>query len=236
MKIEMGATVWERFPQLKTLPEEALGCFVAAQTLPEGASQADLAASMKLFHNLLLVYRQCRHAFHTLAVSIEDTPPRSDGTPAVLLPLSSERWPTFREMFPGIKEDDTHRYGPAVRLPLPGKHIEMVDRCLGNRDVAFCGAVERFLSGSFDDSCGLIGVRTHAAWVTNSYLLHTTYHSLLTTYYLLPKGSATNSYLLHTTYHSLLTTYYLLPKGSATNFCSTTCYLLLTTYYLLLTT
>ena len=32
--IEMGATVWKQFPQLQTLPEGALACFVAAQNLP----------------------------------------------------------------------------------------------------------------------------------------------------------------------------------------------------------
>ena len=35
LRIEMGASVWDQFPQLQTLPEEALACFVAAQCLPE---------------------------------------------------------------------------------------------------------------------------------------------------------------------------------------------------------
>ena len=59
--------------------------------------------------------------------------------------LSSERWPTFREMFPGIKEDVVKDYGPAATLWLPGKHIAMIDRCLSNREATFTGAVERFV-------------------------------------------------------------------------------------------
>ena len=66
--------------------------------------------------------------------------------------LSIERWPTFREMFPGIREDAVDAYGPAATLRLPGKHIAMTSRCLGNRDANFTGAVERFLSDSFPDA------------------------------------------------------------------------------------
>jgi len=39
LRIEMGASVWSKFPQLKTLPEEALPLFVAAQCLPPEASR-----------------------------------------------------------------------------------------------------------------------------------------------------------------------------------------------------
>ena len=39
----MGTSVWEQFPQLQTLPEDALADFVTAQCLPEGASRNELA-------------------------------------------------------------------------------------------------------------------------------------------------------------------------------------------------
>ena len=71
LRIEMGADVWTRFPQLTTLPEEALGCFVAAQCLPRGASHAEVLELASTFERMLPVYRQCRHALHTLSVNIE---------------------------------------------------------------------------------------------------------------------------------------------------------------------
>jgi thioesterase domain-containing protein len=101
LRIERGASVWEQFPQLQALPEDALADFVTAQYLPEGASQVDLSMAADRFRRLLYVYRQCRHAFHTLACNIEAIGPHPDGSPAILMALSSERWPTFREMFPG---------------------------------------------------------------------------------------------------------------------------------------
>ena len=152
LKVEMGASVWEQFPQLKTLPEHALAYFVAAQCLPEGASRDDLVVGAERFRRLLLVYQQCRHAFHTFSASIKAVAPQPDGSPAVLMALSSGRWPTFREMFPGIKEDAIDDYGQAATLKLPGKHLEMVSRCIGNQDDNFTGAVERFLSDSFADA------------------------------------------------------------------------------------
>ena len=74
LRVEMGASVWEQFPQLQTLPEEALAYFVAAQCLPEGASKDDLPVFAERFRRLLLVYPHCRHAFPTLSASI--SPPR----------------------------------------------------------------------------------------------------------------------------------------------------------------
>ena len=142
----------EQFAQLQDIPEGgALACFIAAQCLPEGSSADEVAVGVEHFDRLLSVYRQCRHAFHILSTSIEAHSGGDDGT-GTLLPLSSKRWPTFREMFPGIKEDVVECYGPAAALRLSGKHIAMINRCLGNQDAAFTGAVERFLSSSFSDA------------------------------------------------------------------------------------
>ena len=152
LKIEMGASMWELFPQLKTLPKQALAYFVAAQCLPEGTSRDDMGVGAERFRRLLPIYQQCRHALHTLAVNIEAVPSQPDGSPTVLMVLASERWPTFREMFPGIKEDTTVEYGRAAVLQLPGKHLEMVSRCIENRDDTFTGVMERFLSDSFSDA------------------------------------------------------------------------------------
>jgi len=38
LRVEMGADVWTRFPQLRSLPEGALPHFIAAQLVPAGAS------------------------------------------------------------------------------------------------------------------------------------------------------------------------------------------------------
>jgi thioesterase domain-containing protein len=143
LHIEMGATVWEQFPQLQTLPLNALPCFVAAQCLPTGASKDELAGCVERFRRLLAVYRQCRHAFHTLSSGLVAFRQHSDGSPALLMALSAERWSTFREMFPGLEKDDVQGYGSASTLRLPGMHIAMINRCLGNSDAEFTGAVER---------------------------------------------------------------------------------------------
>ena len=95
------------------------------------------------------VYRQCRVCFHFLAVNVASVDCDMKDTPAILMALSSERWPTFREMFPGIKDDDVDRYGLAATLRLPGKHIAMINRCLSNRDANFTEAAERFLGSNF---------------------------------------------------------------------------------------
>ena len=149
LRTEMGASVWEQFPQLQTLPEDALSCFVAAQCSPEGSSRDELVASAEFFGRLLPVYQQCRHAFHMFATDVEAFSAALDGSPAVLMVLSSERWPTFCEMFPGIKEDTVDAYGPAAKLRLPGKHIEMINRCISNRDADFTEGVERYLADRF---------------------------------------------------------------------------------------
>ena len=146
LRIEMGASVWEQFPQLQTLPESALGYFVAAQCLPAGSSKGALVEWAEWCLLLLAVYRQCRHSFHMLSSGIEAFGSHSDDSPAALMVLSSERWPTFREMFPGVKDDILERYGPATTLQLPGMHIAMINRCLSNSDAAFTGGVERYVS------------------------------------------------------------------------------------------
>ena len=132
-----------QFPQLQSLPEAALACFVAAQCAPAGIKQDSFATWTDRFRRLLSVYRQCRHAFHLLSASITPVGPQADASPSVLMALSSERWPTFREMFPGIQEDAIDIYGPAATLHLAGKHIAMINRCLSNRNAAFTDAVER---------------------------------------------------------------------------------------------
>ena len=133
-----------QFPQLQSLPEGALACFVAAQCVPVGMTKGGLATWTERFRRLLSVYRQCRHAFHLLSASITPVGPQADASPSVLMALSSERWPTFREMFPGIiQEDAIDIYGPAATLHRPGKHIAMINRCLSNCDAAFTDAAER---------------------------------------------------------------------------------------------
>jgi hypothetical protein len=157
LHIEMGASVWEQFPQLQTLPDGALACFVASQCLPEGSSAAALRVLAERFERLLLVYRQCRHAFHVFSANLDCVAHANDGgTPAILMALSSDRWLTFREMFPGVKEDAIDRYGPAATVQRPGKHIAMINRCLSNRDPTFTGALERFLGDAFVNAWWLV--------------------------------------------------------------------------------
>ena len=91
LEIEMGASVWTQVPQLQTLPEDALACFVAAQSLPDVASRAELLTWVERVRRLLATYRQCRLAFHTFSTSIEAISPHADGSPSVLMALSSER-------------------------------------------------------------------------------------------------------------------------------------------------
>ena len=142
LQIEMGASVWEDFPQLQSLPESALHCFVCAQCLPIGMPANELPSWAEHYRRLLAIYRQCRYTFHALSCCIGASRSHPSGTPAILTALSTERWPTFREMFPGIKSDDTEEYGPACVLQLPGKHIAMINRCLSNNDQEFTYAVE----------------------------------------------------------------------------------------------
>ena len=111
--------MWTRFPQLRSLPEGALPHFIAAQLVPAGASsEQDLKALVVQFERLLPVYRQCRHALHMLAANAKPFLTRGGGEPAVLMPLSTGRWPTWLEMFPGVTEDSLSPYGPAVALRL----------------------------------------------------------------------------------------------------------------------
>ena len=151
LRIEMGASVWTTFPQLQTLSENALASFVAAQLLPQGSSKADLKALAEQCRRLLPVYRQCRRAFHAFAASIAAINPDPHAYPNILMTCSTERWPTFCEMFPGIREDDINAFGPAATLQLPGKHNETIHRCLSNQEATFTGAVETFLGTGFGE-------------------------------------------------------------------------------------
>ena len=36
-------------------------------------------------------------------------------------------------MFPGVKEDALDEYGPTATVQRPGKHIAMINGCLGNQ-------------------------------------------------------------------------------------------------------
>ena len=148
LKTEMGASIWTRFPQLRTLPEEALPHFVAAQCLPREGSRDDLIALVARFQKDAAgvpsvpprLPSSCHQ--HSLLVSSEE----GGQAPSVLMALSTERWPTWPEMFPGITEDALDQYGPAARLVLSGAHLHVVNRCLGNQDTSFTCAVDGFLS------------------------------------------------------------------------------------------
>jgi hypothetical protein len=59
-RIEMGTSVWEQFPQLQSLPVNALSCFVAAQSIFECSSREEMAAHVAQAHQQMIVYRQCR--------------------------------------------------------------------------------------------------------------------------------------------------------------------------------
>ena len=156
MRIEMGTDVWEQYPQLKTLPESALPCFVTAQLVPASASMESLLDWAEQFRRLLQVYRQCRHAFHHLSANICDISDGDTSQPNTLLVESVERFPTFREMFPGIKIDDLDAYGRSASLVVPGKHLEMINRCLSNKDAIFTRAVQGFLSDTLVESAWLV--------------------------------------------------------------------------------
>ena len=144
--VEMGANVHRQYPQLQVLPEEALATFVACQCMDEDATWDAMETEVEQYERMLPVYRQCRYAFHTLSASIMPFVSFEDSTQIqVLKTISTGRWPTFKEMFPGVKVDDLDKYGPAATLRLPGMHLEMVARCISNRDPDFTGTVDRFL-------------------------------------------------------------------------------------------
>ena len=89
-----------------------------------------------------------------------DSNSSSSSSPAILMVLSSGRWPTFCEMFPGLQEDDLHRYGPAATLRLPGRHVEVVNRCLSNKDADFTGALQRHAA---------IHGKSRLSWLRSNY-------------------------------------------------------------------
>ena len=68
-------------------------------------------------------------------------------------------------MFPGVKEDALDQYGRAATVHRPGKHIEMINKCLANQDPTFTGALERFLGHGFVNAWWLVEslstARTH---------------------------------------------------------------------------
>ena len=150
--VEMGANVWKQYPQLQSLPEEVLAAFIACQCMNKDSAWDTLEEEFDRYELMLPVYRQCRYSFHTLSASITPFASFEDAKQIqVLKAISTGRWPTFKEMFPGVKDDDLNQYGPAATLLLPGMHLEMVARCISNRDPDFTGTVERFLGESFAD-------------------------------------------------------------------------------------
>ena len=150
MGYEMGMHVWKQVPQLRTLPEKGLAGFLAAQCLPEGASKDNLVEATDRFGKLMTINRQCRYAAYLLCANIAEY--NVENSPDILMVLSTQRWETWKEVFPGIAEDDVAAYGPAVKVRIDGQHVEMVNRCLGGHDAYFTSSVERFLADSFEDA------------------------------------------------------------------------------------
>ena len=132
--------------QLDRLPEDMLGHFLALKCSPAGSSARELLLSSIQFGRRIDVFRFCNYALcASLATHITPFQSSTRGSEAVLLALARERQAYVRDMF-GPVDDSVDEFGPAIKLSFPGHHVEMVARCISNRDPSFTDAVESFLA------------------------------------------------------------------------------------------
>jgi len=151
LRIETARELLEQLPQLRSLPEAALACFIAAQQLSTGVAAEGVASLAGQLERQLRLYRQCRHALHVLSANVQTLRSElQDDIPALLMVLSTERDTTFRELFPGIEEDCLDPYGRSAVLPFRGGHIAVINRCLHNKLSDFMTALEIFSSDCAD--------------------------------------------------------------------------------------
>ena len=159
LAIEAGADVFKRFPELQTMSEDEIAPFVTAQCFPYETSTEKAAENLLRIQRQLQVYRHCRLSFHVLSAGVSAFRSISD-EPALLLVTSTERWPTFKEMFIGVKHDDLESYGPSIKMSRPGRHIAMINRCIGIQDAEFTGILEKFFGDRSLDEQGWTNLPT----------------------------------------------------------------------------
>ena len=155
LAIESGADVFKQYPQLQSMPENEIASFVAAQCFPNELSVEGMQRNEERVRRELRVYRHARLAFHVLSARVKPFYSSTrNNQPALLLITSADRWPTFREMFHGVKADALEPYGPAIRMERPGRHIAMINRSIGNQDEDFTDVLQRFVMQSEELNVG----------------------------------------------------------------------------------
>jgi len=138
--------------KLATVPNDAVGLFLAAQSLPADASRDDLLVQALREHRRVLAVSSVGPTIIDLVEGL--VPFRSthdDGKPAVLMVLASERRAFFEEVYGTTDFDDrVDAYGPALEpIRLDGAHFDVVTRCISNRASEFTAALEAFLSSAW---------------------------------------------------------------------------------------
>lgn len=135
--------------QLKRVPTDAVGLFLAAQALPPDATPTELLVqALKERRRVAAV----GSVGPTITDFVESMRPFEDvdgtGEATVMMALSSGRADFFEDVY-GTREfgDVVGAYGPAREpIRLEGEHFEVVTRCISNRCPEFTRALEEFLA------------------------------------------------------------------------------------------
>jgi len=138
--------------KLAAVPNDAVGLFLAAQSLPEGASREDLLVQALREHRRVLAVSSVGPTIIDLVEGL--VPFRSacsDAEPVVLMALASERRAFFEDVYGTAEfEDRVDLYGPALEpIRLEGGHFDVVTRCISNRASEFTSALEDFLTSTW---------------------------------------------------------------------------------------
>ena len=140
--------------QLKRVPTDAVGLFLAAQALPPDATPTELLVqALKERRRVAAV----GSVGPTITDFVESMRPFEDvdgtGEPTVMMALSQRARRLFRRC---LRHARVWRCGRRLRLPrepirLEGEHFEVVTRCISNRCPEFTRALEEFLASTSGD-------------------------------------------------------------------------------------
>jgi hypothetical protein len=132
--------------EIMDLPEDVLGLYLASKKLPSASRETLLAHSHLLQRKLM----SASATVYIVPQLLESTRPFSDGTtaPTILLARASEG-PIFFQLMYDADEGlpcGYEGYGPAVEMYVPGTHVSVCGRCMGNLEPTFTRAVEDMIS------------------------------------------------------------------------------------------
>ena len=140
--------------ELEHVPNDAVGLFLAAQSMPANASHQELLVQALSEHRRVMTVASCGATITELVESMPSVHARGRAE-AVLMVLASERMTFFEDVYgcEGL-EDRLDLYGASEPICVEGAHFDIVTGCISNRVPEFTRALESFVSAAPENDDG----------------------------------------------------------------------------------